>query len=230
MNTLWIFGDSLSDFFNPPSYTMPHWRHEYIEWKGYIPKVYAEILSEHLNYKLNNKAVAGNSNQQIFSDICEFSNEIQNDDLIIIGWTSQERFRLVDKNNKWINIHANYRTKDKNEKLSFFLDETMDRLSSISKETIQQILFNRTNQNYLNEIKNWIKLLNLTFGNKIIHWSWDDRLNETTFIIPLNKFQSIKMETNGELDDRHWSENGQIEMANFMMEIIQNRFIKKNLL
>lgn len=230
MKTLWIFGDSLSDFFQPPSHTLPHWRHEYIKWKGYAPKVYAEILSNKLNYKLNNKAIAGNSNQQIFGDICQFLNEIKNDDLVIVGWSNQERFRLVDKNNKWVNIYANYRTKDKNEKLSFFLDETIDRLDSISKETIQQILFNRTNPLYINEIKNWISLLNLGLGSKIIHWSWDERLSDFTLTVPLNKFESIKIETKGELDDRHWSEGGHINMAEFMLDVIGNRFVNKNLL
>jgi len=230
MNTLWIFGDSLSDFFQPPTFTFPHWRHDYIEWKGYVPKVYSEIISNKLNYNLNNKAVAGNSNQQIFEDICKSSGEIKKNDLVIIGWTGQERFRLVDKNNKWVNIYAHFRTKDKDEKMSFFIDETIDRLDSINKETIQQILFNRSNTLYNVEIKNWISLLNLTFGEQLINWSWDERLSESALVIPLNKFENIKTETGGELNDRHWSENGQNEMADFMVGIIQNKFIKKNFL
>ena len=97
-----------------------------------------------------------------------------------------------------------------------------------SKETIQQILFNRSNTLYSVEIKNWISLLNLTFGEQLINWSWDERLSESALIIPLNKFENIKTETGGELNDRHWSESGQNEMADFMIGIIQNKFIKKN--
>lgn len=228
MKTLWTFGDSLTDFFEPKDKIKHHWRHDYINWKGYIPKVYPEIVSEILNYKLMNTAVVGNSNQQIFEEICKMCNNIKDDDLIIVGWTNQERFRLVNKNGNWTNIFAHFRSKNKKETDSLFISETIDSLDSISKETIQQIMFNRSEILYKEELKNWINILNFTFKNKIFHWSWDERLKDSITVIPINKFESIKLETNGDVNDNHWSEYGQKQMSEFILNMIGHNEIKKS--
>jgi len=231
MANLWTFGDSLTDYFTPPNDVIRHWRHKYIEWKGYSPKVYGELLSEKLEINLKNKAISGNNNNQIFEEFCKNCTEINEDDILIFGWSNQERFRLVNKNGGWTSIYGDWRSKDKKEKESFLLQETLDILDSISKETIQQLLLNRMHESYRNELYNWIKLINTAFkNNKIIHWSWDERLSENIITIPLNKFENIDEETNGVLKDKHWSEKGQKDMSNFLLDIIQNKNDKKSLL
>ena len=41
MATVWAFGDSLTEAFSPNF----KWTKEYIEWKGYTPKVYGNFVS-----------------------------------------------------------------------------------------------------------------------------------------------------------------------------------------
>lgn len=231
MKTLWIFGDSLSDYFNPPPTFIRHWRHDYIEWKGYAPKVYGEIISEKLNMELINTAVGGYSNNQIFEEFCKVSDLIKKDDILIFGWSNQERFRLANKNNNWTNFYINFRKKNKKQLQDVYFDLLLNETDSISKETIQQIMFNRMNINYLNELENWIKLINLTFqNNKIIHWSWDTRMRKSSIILELNKFENIATETNNQIDDIHWSEQGQLAVADYLLNLIKNNNNTKNIL
>lgn len=230
MKTLWTFGDSLTDYFNPPPTLIKHWRHEYIEWKGYVPKVFGEIVSEKLNYNYVNTAMGGCSNNQIFEEFCKVCDLIKTDDILIFGWTNQERFRLSNIKNGWTNFYINFRKKNTKELKDHFFNLSLEQVDSISKETIQQIMFNRSNPNYVIEVENWIKLINLSFSkNKIIHWSWDERMKNSSTIIELNKFENIRTETNGEINDPHWSESGQSEMANLILEIINNEN-KKNII
>ena len=42
MATVWTFGDSLTERYNPDF----KWSRDYIEWKGYVPKVYGNFVSE----------------------------------------------------------------------------------------------------------------------------------------------------------------------------------------
>jgi hypothetical protein len=229
METLWTFGDSLTDSFLPPVESGKHWRHEYVEWKGYVPKVYGEHISNKLNLSLINKGIAGASNAQIFEEFCKVSHTIKPNDILIFGWTNIERFRLVTKNNNWINIFANVRLKksDKN-----FLDETIECLDSITKETIFQTLFNRSNDLYISELESWINLINTAFNNnKILHWTWDSRKINGCANIQFENFENITSETKKCINDNHWSELGQECVSEYMIQLLNNNFIKnKNII
>jgi hypothetical protein len=229
MKTLWTFGDSLTDSFLPPTNSLRHWRHEYVEWKGYTPKVYGEHISNKLNLSLINKGIAGASNAQIFEEFCKVSHTIKSDDILIFGWTNIERFRLVTKNNNWINIFANVRLKksDKN-----FLDETIECLDSITKETIFQTLFNRSNDLYISELESWINLINTSFkANKILHWTWDNRKINGCVNIQFENFENITSETKKYINDNHWSELGHNNVSEYMIKLLTNDFIKnKNII
>lgn len=229
MKTLWTFGDSLTDSFSPPTDSFKHWRHKYVEWKGYTPMVYGEHISNKLNLTLINKGIAGASNSQIFEEFCKVSHCIEDGDVLIFGWTNIERFRLVTKNNNWINIFANVRLKksDKN-----FLDETITTLDSITKETIFQTLFNRSNDLYISELESWINLINTSFKhNKILHWTWDNRKINGCVNIPLENFENLTMETNNHINDNHLSEMGQKDISEHMIKLLTDGLIKnKNII
>ena len=49
MATIWAFGDSLTERYNPNE----SWAKKYIDWKGYLPKVYGNFIAETLNYDLH---------------------------------------------------------------------------------------------------------------------------------------------------------------------------------
>lgn len=201
---LYIFGDSFSAGFSFES----NWTNNYINWKGYTPKGFGEIVSQKLNLELINLAENASDNYSILQKFCDNVNNIQKNDLVIIGWSSPLRFRLVS--NDWITILPNY---DK------FSTKEIDK-TKISESTLIEILLNRDDVRYCNEVNSWIKLLN-TLDKNIIHWTpFDQRLN----CMFLNKFETIFTETNGELNDWHFSEKGHQQSADLFI----NKFKNKN--
>jgi hypothetical protein len=210
-NTLWTFGDS---------YTAPFknsdWTERYTKWKGYIPKVYGDIISENLGMELRNLAAGGLDNYSIFQIICDTANKIKPDDIIIIGWSNIIRFRVADDIGKWQVIRSYYG-----------INSEYIKLSDISDRTLNEIMVNRENDLFLGEVCSWIKLLDYTFSkNKIIHWS-PFHLNISKYYMDCRKCETITTETNGEITDGHYSEAGQVLLSEFLMEIINDSSKKK---
>lgn len=98
MNKLWVFGDSYSEPFSRIG-TM-QWKIDYINWKGYTPKCYGEILSDKLKLKHINLAIGGADNYTILDSIVSVLNTIDSTDIIIIGWSHTARFRVVSKTDR----------------------------------------------------------------------------------------------------------------------------------
>jgi hypothetical protein len=201
---LYIFGDSFSAGFSFES----NWTNNYVNWKGYTPKGFDEIISQKLNLELINLADNASDNYSILQKFCDNVKNIKKNDLIIIGWSSPLRFRLVS--NDWITILPNY---DK------FSTKEIDK-TKISESTLIEILLNRDDVRYCNEVNSWIKLLN-NLDKNIIHWTPFDQRLDCMF---LSKFETIVTETNGELNDWHFSENGHLQLSDLFI----SKFKKKN--
>lgn len=203
--TLWTFGSSNTIPFNKLAYG----GEEYIKWKGYIPKIWPEIIAEKLDLELKNLAIGGCDNYTIFELICETINKIKEGDLIIIAWTSELRFRMVSEidDNKWEYIIPNFDNTDTNFK------------KTISKNTLNEILYNRKSKKYIDEVGNWTRLIDKAFHmNKVVHWS---NFIKHTYIHRINYCEKINAETNGEIDDLHFSEKGNIQLVDVLMNIIE---------
>jgi hypothetical protein len=201
---LYIFGDSFSAGFAFES----NWTNNYINWKSYTPKGFGEIISQNLNLELINLAENASDNYSILQKFCDNVKNIKKNDLVIIGWSSPLRFRLVS--NDWITILPNY---DK------FSTKEIDK-TKISESTLIEILLNRDDIRYCNEVNSWIKLLK-NLDKNIIHWTPFDQRFDCMF---LNKFETIFIETNGEINDWHFSENGHIQLSDLFI----NKFKNKN--
>ena len=201
---LYIFGDSFSAGFSFES----NWTNNYVNWKGYTPKGFDEIISQKLNLELINLADNASDNYSILQKFCDNVKNIKKNDLVIIGWSSPLRFRLVS--NDWITILPNY---DK------FSTKEIDK-TKISESTLIEILLNRDDVRYCNEVNSWIKLLN-NLDKNIIHWTPFDQRLDCMF---LSKFETIFSETNGELNDWHFSENGHLQLSDLFI----SKFKKKN--
>jgi hypothetical protein len=215
MLKLWTFGDSFTESFLPnKDCKVIHWRHHYINWKGYVPKVYGELLSERLGMKLMNYGVGGWDNYSIFESFCKVVKEIKKDDLIIFGWSNSARFRLTDKNGEWINYLPN--------------DNGMLRDAEyMDRDSIKKLLANRSNKKYDSEVNNWINLINHTLKNNyVIHWT---AFKNTLEADCLNEFEIIKNETNGEIDNKHFSEQGQLKLSQ-VLEAKYNRIKNKEII
>ena len=221
MNKLWIFGDSFSEPFSKVKALL--WKTKYIQWKGYMPKCYGEVISDKLKLKHINLAIGGTDNYTILDTIINVLNSIEPDDIIIIGWSSTLRFRLVNKTNTFNTILPGAR---------YTLDDFSSNVE-LSKSTLEELAVNRDNSIYIDELNNYIKLLNFAFpNNKIIHWSpffrqeiggiLTTRSNINSNLNHLKNLERVTDETKGEINDYHYSENGHIILAEEFINIIKN--------
>lgn len=204
MAKLWTFGDSFTESFLPKqNCKVIHWRHHYIDWKGYVPKVYGEFLSERLGMKLMNFGMGSWDNYSIFESFCRVVNEIEKDDLVIFGWSEPVRFRMTDGSGNWHYFTPNHNKKD-------IPAEYMD------IDSIDRILANRANPRYCEEVNIWIKLINHTLkGISVIHWTPFVSNIQATY---LSGFPIIKDETKGVVNDGHFTEDGQEQLSRILEE------------
>ena len=209
MATVWTFGDSFTERYSSTN----KWSKDYIEWKGYLPKVYGNFVSETLNCNLQNMGKVSSDNYTIFETFCNRYSSINDNDVIIIGWSSYLRFRIVNKWNEWEPIipNVNY----------------LENFDFISNDTINEMLINRENSRYIDELNNYIEFINAICSNKkIIHWTpFVDNFTKSKgrlncFFFP--HMEIIDTETNGKIDDRHFSEMGHQKLASELVEIILN--------
>jgi hypothetical protein len=95
----------------------------------------------------------------------------------------------------------------------------------LSNQTLIELSLNRDSSEYINELNNYIKLINFAFpNNTIIHWSpfYLDRDGLNTTIPTINEYEKISEETNGMVDDAHFSERGHIKIAENIINAITN--------
>jgi len=198
MATVWTFGDSNTDGFRSSDL----WARKYVEWKGYQPKVYGEIIAEKLDLELVNLGKGGSDNYTIFETFCESIDRIKKNDIIIFGWSSPLRYRLVSYWGIWKSIIPN-------------LDSNDNSLKNISNNTLDELLLNRNHRLYSIEVNYWIRLINLAFkDNIIVHWtSFESEIN-AIFIGGIGR---ISLDTNGEIADGHFSEKGHLELSEKLM-------------
>lgn len=223
MNKLWVFGDNNSAIFGK---TKERRFKYYKEYRGGVfPKSWSELLSIEIGYDLRNMAVSGQSNYDIFDMFCKCVEQIQKDDIVIIGWGYVQRFRLVDEStNAFITIRPNQ-----------FKPEHIDNpslLNGVSIDIVDSILTNRNNTQWINEVYNWeivINLLSKLIGFKIVYWTFDTTLNKS-YYISTNDFrmdlikmgaEDIASETNGVLVDDNFGEKGQLVQYQYFLNHIK---------
>jgi hypothetical protein len=207
---VWIFGDSYSAPFD--NFEMGPWSKEYINWKGYVPKTFGDNIADKLNTEVRNLALGGSDNDTIFELIIKNAPEFKKDDIVIVGWSDIVRFRLVNDFNKFDFVVPN--------------KSNSEIISDVSETTINEILVNRTNPMYFEEFKirfdflNWL-LKDITF----IQWTaWGGHLQTNKYVIRFSKENktSVNLETNGIINDTHYSELGHIELTDDFMKLIND--------
>lgn len=195
MGTVWTFGDSLTEGFKSGDL----WARTYVDWKGYIPMTYGEIVADRFGYQIINLGKGGSDNYSIFEMFCKNINKFEKDDIVIIGWSDVGRFRLSNNNGRWTSIVPNFSNNIKN-------------IDNVSQNTIDEILVNRTSEIYIDEINNWIKLIKKSLqGIKFVSWStFNNRKVNGLFVADV---ELISKETDGIINDAHFSELGQRMVA-----------------
>jgi hypothetical protein len=222
MSNLWIFGDNSSAIFGETKERRYYYYNQYR--KGKFPKTWSELLSEKLNLHLKNYAIGGQSNYDIFEWFCKLSTSIKKDDVVIIGWSAIENFRLVNRENgEFITIRPKA-LKHVNE-IGF--------LDGINLTTIDEIHNNRINETWNIELFNWENLINLlskTIGFKIYYWTFDIKTHKPYYIggkvsnlyehLKTIGAETITVETNNQLTDNQFGEIGQrIQYEYFLKHI-----------
>jgi len=198
MNTLYTFGCSFTEDFDPfinyPSTT----RYEYIMnyHNGIIPKGWPQIMSEELKMELKNygaingffskTGAEGNCNFSIFNNICQASKDFQKGDTIIIEWTYLERF-------KWADFETN--------RITTLLPNQIP--AEYDKNVIESIFINRTHLLWIEELFKYQILLNKladSIGLDLYYWTIDKNIVN-------NKTEEIN-------NDKRWLLSGQLESRN----------------
>lgn len=224
MKRLWIFGDNNSAIFGKTKERRFKYYKEYRG--GTFPKSWSELLSKELNLQLKNLAVKGQSNYDIFEMFCKCVDQIKSGDIVIIGWSYIQRFRLVDKaTNSFISVRPN-QFKPHHVNLPLMLD-------GIDINTIDTILENRKNSEWIYEVSNWeivINLLSKYIGFNVFYWTFDESLQKSYYISCKdfrNHLLSIgaedfTIESNGILNDNNFGEKGHIVQFQYFLNYFKN--------
>jgi hypothetical protein len=199
---IYAFGDSYTNGFDDIN---AEWVKEYIKWKGYKPKSYIDIISEHYNAEVHNFAKQGNDNYSILESFFKKFFDINKEDIIIINWSDVTRFRVTDIHDKWKSIIPQFR--------EYILIENF----LFSEKTFDEILINRLSPRYIDEINNYIHFIfKLCADRKIFQWMVDMGYNLDCVKIP--ETEKIIEETNGKIKDHHYSEKGNLILANLILD------------
>jgi hypothetical protein len=210
--TIWIFGDSFTQSMKPvPS--LKDWRFKYSEFKGYSPKVFSEFLSVTYGYTCNNLGHGGADNYTILDIIINNLDQIKDGDIVIVGWSSIHRTRLANKFGKFTSLLPGGDPRFKKE---------TGKLLGMSPDTVEEVLVNRLEGScYVSELNRIIKLLNRTFQNNItIHWSPFYNFHQGMDVITIPIVQTILQETEGKVQDSHYSENAHETIAEHINQLI----------
>lgn len=243
-NTLWVFGDSFSEDPRglPPNSSRIQYVNQYLDGKFY--NTWSYYLAKKLNLKLVNKAAnggddffymsKGNDNTSIFSNLANQSNLFKKGDYVFIGLTSVFRFPWVEPSGTVSVVMPN-----------LYPD-------SEEKEFFDKLLVEKDSDFYREEIFYRIKLLESfakSVGFKLYVWSWngeyetflvDNNLKSDSFL--LTKIEnyspmaiteylrmrgcsnsSIAQQTNGKINDCHFSNNGEYEVYKLFLELINKK-------
>jgi hypothetical protein len=201
-NKLWVFGDS----FSVPFELMKHI--PYIPYKGYVPKIYSEIIANELGYDLMDNSIGGSCNATIFHKFISVIDKICDNDLVIFGWTQYFRFRIASETNIFTDI------------LTGVIEQY--EINHINKDSLVELGLNKeANSIYFTEISDYIKLINYTLNNKVIHWTWvapcksNDKYEKEYYnlLMPFKNYLSVTQETDNQLNDFHYGEVGHFDLA-----------------
>ncbi len=191
MKTVWVFGDSFSvDFENNRIGNFELYK----DLKGYFPKSWGKLVSEELGYDYKNFAQGGWDNYSILQSFCENITEIKPNDIVFVGWAPEPRIRITDENGEW---------------RSFNVMEQID-WGGIDSNSILNLLLNRVtgehrdpNKGVEEERMAWENMIKFVMKDMILHiWKWSNIIDRG--------YQTIQEESDGNIEDTHWSENGHV--------------------
>jgi hypothetical protein len=234
MKNLWIFGCS----FSQPFFEYMHPNNEdsgYNKYKKYhdgkFPLTWSELLAKKIGFQLKNCAKGGSCNYRIINRFNKFCHEIQEDDIVIIQWTLNERF-WVENYGELVEVSALAHCKK----------------PDFTDNSLEEWFVHRNKKSWVNEIYDFQLMMdNMARLGKfnIFYWSADDQIINsenhefksnpkylmnfaTGSVIEYlnNKYNgqlTIEAETNGEVSDVHYGVKGQQLLCDLIYDDLKNK-------
>ncbi len=224
MRTLWTFGDSFTagdgcvhnlgirdgDF------------KYYNEYKESDSDIWSNILGKTIGFDVKNIGKSGASNDYIIDSIIDNFNDIQSDDIVIIGKTFYQRFDIPKLDG------SKFRTQYGEElfSLSIDLNKNKDNKDKLEIETIlnygvlfsHNILFKQRQNKRFNFIESQLK----NKINKILIWDIDSDL--------IKSIETISQHTKNKIKDIHFSFNGHKTFSELLYKKLYNKDTKLSLI
>jgi hypothetical protein len=163
MGTLWTFGCSFTGEYYPVDDNYIKSNYDlYKSWRGgTLPDVWPTLLGKKLNMKVENRGIGGDSNYGILTQFFNAVDLIKEGDVVVFGWTNVVRFQAANSDS----------SNGFNQILPTIIDYPD---TGLSPKTIEEILINRSDSNWLTEVVNWIKFINLFMEKSkvnVYHWN-----------------------------------------------------------
>jgi hypothetical protein len=185
---IYVFGESFSQDYSKNDETSA--LKNYLHYKGYNIKLYVDLLGRYVNQPMINYSVGGMCNEYILTKFMENYHKIQPNDIVVFGWTDVTRFMYIHEDRWTTNI---FKT---------------DKLSNFAKDEMKVI---RSHKLYEKKQLDIIKFIDKILpNNTTIHWTWST--------IPSEHSLTITKETNGEIIDNHYGEDGHRDLYNKIIE------------
>lgn len=222
-NTLWAFGCSFTAEYHPLNNTPPNNYDLYREFRGgNLPPVWPTLLSKKLKFNLKNLGKGASSNDTIFKTFCDNVSDIQEDDIVIIGWTQVLRAVMANTTGEVNHLQDVLVSNDYPEWDRRWLDYYFINRSSPAWN--EQLISYTRIINELSKVKKF----------KVLYWSSDKtifeyflenfkKFNNVNFLYRKNTYNFIDIllscrddgikvqivdETNGLIEDAHMGEAG----------------------
>ncbi len=247
MSTLWTFGCSYTGEYHPIINTdgSPNNYTRYKEWRGgTLPEVWPHRLARMLNYECKNLGLGGAANSQILWEFTKVCDLIEENDIVVIGWTQLSRFIIPESQNNLARgfspVHP------------MGLEHYEKSTSGFSKETLEMMIVDKSNPLWVTQIYEWENLIEELSKSKKFHvffWSSDSKIiyeeseswrNKKRYLLPMAKNgvidyviksggKTVEKETKGKVIDYHLGDIGHQKQAELFYENIVNNLglIKK---
>tara|TARA_Y100000994_G_scaffold213243_1_gene188454 strand:+ start:1290 stop:1937 length:648 start_codon:yes stop_codon:yes gene_type:complete len=200
---LWVFGDSFS---TPWSQTKgEHKRY----WVQKNPIHFEQILLQELSVEAStNLAVSGYSNSDIIETIGKNIKDIDESDYVLIGWSDITRYRTTVLNkNQWTTVSINNIRPHTPDSPKYFHEEC----------------FSRDHQIVVEELESWICILNRALPKNTLHWTpFQDQVVHHKMDLFTPNFKLKRIFEEGEVNDKHITEEAHKDVANWMIDIFNN--------
>lgn len=248
MSKIFVFGDSFSEEFkefttSPINLTQGRSNYIFNHLNGVTPDGWPTKLANKLGYELENCAGIngvkhiyggeGNCNSSIFNNICLKSEKFNKGDILIVEWTTMERF-------KWVNEVDNC--------MNTILPNQFD--GPFNVNVLENILVNKSHYLWINELfikQNIINNLAKSIGLNIFYWTIDKNIIKFKIeeikkidsnyllkdkikinfdfkeLFKSNGAKTISEESNNKINDSHYGLSGH----NIIYELFYNDIISK---